>query len=156
MLNNIHVIIFTWCISGNNFISALTVVIISPWPSPSCSDMFAVIGRGMYAHADPSRFGSMWLALFTLFQLLTLDDWFFIYEDVVKADPSMSSKSPSQRISLNLSYWYIHVIFSCRTHHHLPDIIHSDRVSNIPKVSVLLQLADSLPRTWLFLEGSVF
>lgn len=51
--------------------------------------MFAVIGRGMYSHADPKRFGSLWLALFTLFQLLTLDDWFFIYEDVVKADPSM-------------------------------------------------------------------
>ena len=50
--------------------------------------MFAVIGRGMYAHADPTRFGSLWLALFTLFQLLTLDDWFFIYEDVVKTDPS--------------------------------------------------------------------
>ncbi|XP_067941552.1 cation channel sperm-associated protein 1-like [Watersipora subatra] len=49
--------------------------------------MFAVIGRGMYAHADPTRFGSLWLALFTLFQLLTLDDWFLIYEDVVTNDP---------------------------------------------------------------------
>lgn len=52
--------------------------------------MFAVIGRGMYAHADPTRFGSLWIALFTLFQLLTLDDWFFIYEDVVSADPYSS------------------------------------------------------------------
>ena len=57
------------------------------------ADMFAVIGRGMYAHADPTRFGSLWLALFTLFQLLTLDDWFFIYEDVVKTDPSQCDKS---------------------------------------------------------------
>ena len=59
--------------------------------------MFAVVGRGMYSHADPTRFGSLWLALFTLFQLLTLDDWFFIYEDVVKADPSklfIHSKGP--------------------------------------------------------------
>lgn len=53
--------------------------------------MFAVIGRGMYSHADPTRFGSLWLALFTLFQLLTLDDWFYIYEDVKKADPSKST-----------------------------------------------------------------
>jgi len=45
----------------------------------------------MYAHADPTRFGSLWIALFTLFQLLTLDDWFFIYEDVVSADPCMLS-----------------------------------------------------------------
>jgi len=47
----------------------------------------------MYAHADPTRFGSLWIALFTLFQLLTLDDWFFIYEDVVSADPCMISYS---------------------------------------------------------------
>ncbi|XP_077868092.1 cation channel sperm-associated protein 1-like [Saccoglossus kowalevskii] len=50
--------------------------------------MFAVIGRGLYADVDPRRFGNLWTASYTLFQLLTLDDWFYIYSDAVEADPS--------------------------------------------------------------------
>ena len=49
--------------------------------------MFAVIGRGLYAHADPAHFGNLFYALFTLFQLLTLDDWFDIYLTVTRNDP---------------------------------------------------------------------
>ena len=52
------------------------------------SDMFAVIGRGLYADVDPKRFGTLGSAMFTLFQLLTLDDWFYIYSDAVAKDPS--------------------------------------------------------------------
>ena len=44
--------------------------------------MFAVIGRGLYAKEDPKHFGNIFEALFTLFQLLTLDDWFEIHEIV--------------------------------------------------------------------------
>ncbi|XP_071789884.1 cation channel sperm-associated protein 1-like [Asterias amurensis] len=49
--------------------------------------MFAVIGRGLYADVDPKRFGNLGSAMFTLFQLLTLDDWFYIYSDAVAKDP---------------------------------------------------------------------
>ena len=52
--------------------------------------MFAVIGRGLYADVEPPHFGTLFSALFTLFQLLTLDDWFEIYENVVSKDPSRS------------------------------------------------------------------
>ncbi|KAK2188636.1 hypothetical protein NP493_126g03046 [Ridgeia piscesae] len=52
--------------------------------------MFAVIGRGLYAHADPAHFGNLFYALFTLFQLLTLDDWFDIYLTVTRNDPGKS------------------------------------------------------------------
>ncbi|KAI8482636.1 Cation channel sperm-associated protein 1 [Branchiostoma belcheri] len=48
--------------------------------------MFAVIGRGLYSgiYADNGRFDNLAIAMFTLFQLLTLDDWYYIYSDAVK------------------------------------------------------------------------
>ncbi|XP_031554063.1 cation channel sperm-associated protein 1-like [Actinia tenebrosa] len=49
--------------------------------------MFAVIGRGLFYEISPSRFGNLGKAFFTLFQLITLDDWFYMYSDVVKIDP---------------------------------------------------------------------
>ncbi len=48
--------------------------------------MFAVIGRGLYAEVDPGRFGNLGSAMLTLFQLLTLDDWFYIFMDAVAID----------------------------------------------------------------------
>lgn len=41
--------------------------------------MFAVIFREMFSESDPAHFGSMFRTVFTLFQLLTLDDWSFTY-----------------------------------------------------------------------------
>ncbi|KXJ24725.1 Cation channel sperm-associated protein 1 [Exaiptasia diaphana] len=48
--------------------------------------MFAVIGRGLFYEVSPDRFGNLGKAFFTLFQLITLDDWFYMYSDVVKKD----------------------------------------------------------------------
>ena len=45
-------------------------------------DIFAIIGRGLYGSVDPGRFGNLAKACFTLFQLITLDDWFYMYSDV--------------------------------------------------------------------------
>jgi len=50
--------------------------------------MFAVIGRGLFYEVAPNRFGSMSRAFFTLFQLITLDDWYYMYTDVLKANSS--------------------------------------------------------------------
>ena len=50
--------------------------------------MFAVIGRGLYAEVDPLRFGNLFSALFTLFQLLTVEAWFEIYTGAIAIDPS--------------------------------------------------------------------
>lgn len=52
--------------------------------------MFAVIGRGLFYEVAPSRFGTLGKALFTLFQLITLDDWFYMYSDVVAKSPGYS------------------------------------------------------------------
>lgn len=49
--------------------------------------MFAVIGRSIYAKADPLHFANIFTTIFTLFQLLTLDDWFEIYQTVVANNP---------------------------------------------------------------------
>lgn len=38
--------------------------------------VFAVMGRGLFAEDSPDNFGELWLAFVTLFQLLTMDDWF--------------------------------------------------------------------------------
>lgn len=45
-------------------------------------DIFAIIGRDLYGEADQIRFGNLGRASFTLFQLMTLDDWFYIYSNV--------------------------------------------------------------------------
>ena len=49
--------------------------------------MFAVIGRGLFYEVAPTRFGTLGKAFFTLFQLITLDDWFYMYSDVVAKNP---------------------------------------------------------------------
>lgn len=41
---------------------------------------FAVVGRILYGELLPDNFGELWAAIFTLFQLITLDDWFTLYE----------------------------------------------------------------------------
>ena len=46
------------------------------------TDIFAVIGRDLYGRVDPSRYGNLGRAVFTLFQLITLDDWFQMYSDI--------------------------------------------------------------------------
>ena len=51
------------------------------------SDIFAVIGREVYSSASEKYFGNILITLLTLFQLLTLDDWFDIYIDATKNDP---------------------------------------------------------------------
>ncbi|KAL9954463.1 hypothetical protein ACROYT_G042004 [Oculina patagonica] len=52
--------------------------------------MFAVIGRGLFYEVAPARFGTLGKAFFTLFQLITLDDWFYMYSDVVAKNPGYS------------------------------------------------------------------
>jgi len=51
--------------------------------------MFAVIGRGLFYEVAPARFGTLGKAFFTLFQLITLDDWFFMYSDVIAKSPGL-------------------------------------------------------------------
>ena len=55
--------------------------------------MFAVIGRGLYADSEPAKFGNLFRAVFTLFQLLTLDDWFEIYKRISSNGRHQSDES---------------------------------------------------------------
>ncbi|XP_072887347.1 cation channel sperm-associated protein 1-like isoform X1 [Hemitrygon akajei] len=45
----------------------------------SLTVVFAIMFRDLFAEADPSRFGDMYSTIYTLFQLLTLDDWTLVY-----------------------------------------------------------------------------
>lgn len=51
--------------------------------------IFGIIGVTLYKDIYPERFGNIWLALFALFQLITLDNWFELYDDVRERDPYM-------------------------------------------------------------------
>lgn len=37
--------------------------------------------RGLFSQSDPNRFQNIFTTIFTLFTLLTLDDWSLIYLD---------------------------------------------------------------------------
>lgn len=42
---------------------------------------FSVVGCGLFSNLDENKFGNFFKAMFTLFQVLTLDDWYSIYKD---------------------------------------------------------------------------
>ena len=65
------------------------MLLLASGMSPLCCvlDIFAIIGRGLYGEVDPDRFGNLAQACFTLFQLMTLDDWFYMYTDVRDRHP---------------------------------------------------------------------
>ncbi|XP_036272499.1 cation channel sperm-associated protein 1 [Pipistrellus kuhlii] len=47
----------------------------------TCLFLFSVVLRGLFSQSDPNRFQNIFTTLFTLFTLLTLDDWSLIYLD---------------------------------------------------------------------------
>ncbi|KNC46165.1 ion transporter [Thecamonas trahens ATCC 50062] len=50
---------------------------------------FAIIGRSLYGEIYPRRFGTLGRAFFSLFQLITLDDWFEFYDTIKDRDPTV-------------------------------------------------------------------
>lgn len=51
------------------------------WFGPEQPVLFSVVLRALFRHSDPKRFQSILSTIFTLFTLLTLDDWSLIYLD---------------------------------------------------------------------------
>uniref|UniRef100_A0A671DT51 Cation channel sperm-associated protein 1 n=1 Tax=Rhinolophus ferrumequinum TaxID=59479 RepID=A0A671DT51_RHIFE len=47
----------------------------------TCLFLFSVVLRALFRHSDPKRFQNIFTTIFTLFTLLTLDDWSLIYLD---------------------------------------------------------------------------
>ncbi|XP_051819903.1 cation channel sperm-associated protein 1 [Antechinus flavipes] len=45
----------------------------------TCLFFFSVIFRSLFNHSDPKRFQNIFTTIFTLFTMLTLDDWSLIY-----------------------------------------------------------------------------
>lgn len=44
-------------------------------------DIFAFSGSVIFSEYLPDKFGSPWKALFTMVQIMTLDDWTTLYDD---------------------------------------------------------------------------
>ncbi|XP_037695357.1 cation channel sperm-associated protein 1 [Choloepus didactylus] len=47
----------------------------------TCLLLFSVVFRALFRHSDPKRFRNIFTTIFTLFTMLTLDDWSLIYLD---------------------------------------------------------------------------
>ncbi|XP_059961113.1 cation channel sperm-associated protein 1 [Mesoplodon densirostris] len=47
----------------------------------TCLFLFSVVLRALFCYSDPKRFQNIFTTIFTLFTLLTLDDWSLIYLD---------------------------------------------------------------------------
>ncbi|XP_006893479.1 PREDICTED: cation channel sperm-associated protein 1 [Elephantulus edwardii] len=47
----------------------------------TCLLLFSVVLRALFRHSDPKRFQNIFTTVFTLFIMLTLDDWSYIYLD---------------------------------------------------------------------------
>ena len=52
------------------------------------------MGVRMFCDTLPSKFGSMYTASFTLFQLITLDDWFELYDEIRASDGAHDGVHP--------------------------------------------------------------
>lgn len=51
------------------------------WLGPERPVLFSVVLRALFRQSDPKRFQNIFTTIFTLFTLLTLDDWSLIYLD---------------------------------------------------------------------------
>jgi voltage-gated sodium channel len=59
----------------NGLVSSISSVIFVAMLLGVVVYIYAVIGVSMFAIADPIHFGTLWRGLFTLFQVLTLENW---------------------------------------------------------------------------------
>uniref|UniRef100_H3BDW1 Ion transport domain-containing protein n=1 Tax=Latimeria chalumnae TaxID=7897 RepID=H3BDW1_LATCH len=71
-LENLQAITST-CITSMQSMGAIVLLMFS------FLFMFSIVLRETFSYSDPERFGRIFSTIFTLFQLLTLDDWSFIY-----------------------------------------------------------------------------
>uniref|UniRef100_A0A8C3WU26 Cation channel sperm-associated protein 1 n=1 Tax=Catagonus wagneri TaxID=51154 RepID=A0A8C3WU26_9CETA len=62
-------------------ITAILILMFTSRCGPEQPVLFSVVLRALFRHSDPKRFQSILTTIFTLFTLLTLDDWSLIYLD---------------------------------------------------------------------------
>lgn len=62
-------------------VAAGAVGTLRAWFGPEQPVLFSVVLRALFRHSDPKRFQSIPSTIFTLFTMLTLDDWSLIYLD---------------------------------------------------------------------------
>lgn len=66
---------------------------------------FSVIGCGTFSKLDEKRFGSFFNSMFTLFQVLTLDDWYSIYKiNKSSFEAQLKEQAQSQATNQNATH----------------------------------------------------
>ncbi|KAJ4459886.1 putative ion transporter [Paratrimastix pyriformis] len=82
MLRNLQMIVNTILSSASALGSIAALLFLIMY-------VFALIGRSLFAATLPERFGTLWYSFFTLFQMLTLDDWYTVQEENRPSDPTL-------------------------------------------------------------------
>lgn len=70
--------------------------------------VFAVMGRGLFYEWAPNKFGNLWLSFVTLFQLLTLDDWFELMDstgDTTDNEETLEAEFAQLEEADQYGYW---------------------------------------------------
>lgn len=65
---------------------------------PHAIDVYAIMGVYIFGPILPAKFGTIFGAVFTLFQLITLDDWFMVYNEIWEADGAADNP--------HMAFWY--------------------------------------------------
>jgi hypothetical protein len=73
------------------------------------ADVFAIMGVRMFQAMLPSHFGSIYRASFTLYQLITLDDWYQLY-DAIRVPERGDNGSDSGGVHPSFLYFLIYIV----------------------------------------------
>lgn len=76
-----------------------------------CLYNFSVIGCGLFFDLDEQRFGCFFKSMFTLFQVLTLDDWYSIYKiNKIKLQQTQIQTEKLQIFKIKLDFLILFLI----------------------------------------------
>jgi len=74
--------------------------------------IFAAIACAIFGHLLPKRFGNMFLTIFTLLQLITLDDWYEIIQEGSVTQESETINGPLMSFIIAYIFLMVFIVFN--------------------------------------------